>query len=114
MGAEPGDESEGAHLEGAAEALVLLAEPVDLIDHRLLGGLVEAADGALVDALEGLGPEVVGRRRLDRGDPGDVAEDADAELGQELAGEAAGGNAGGGLSGAGALEDVADVVAACT
>ena len=52
VGAEPGDEPEGEHLEGAAEALVGLAQAVDLGDHRLAGLGVEAADRVLVDAGE--------------------------------------------------------------
>ena len=47
--AEAGDEAEGAHLEAAAEALVRLAQPVDLLDHRRARLGVEAAHRVLVD-----------------------------------------------------------------
>ena len=108
----PGHEPPGARLEGAAEALVLLPEPVDLLDHRRRRVGVEAADRVVVDAVEVGGPEVVGRRRLDAGDPGHVAADRHADRLEELAGEAAGGDAGRRLAGAGPLEHVARVLEA--
>ena len=58
----PGDEAEGAHLEAAAEALVRLAQAVDLRDHRRARLGVEAADRVLVDR----GEVVRGRGRRAR------------------------------------------------
>ena len=107
--AEPGDEAEGAHLEAAAEALVGLAQAVDLLDHRRARLGVEAAHRVLVDAGEVLGAEVGALRRRHRGDLGDVAVDADPERGEEATGERARRDPSGGLAGAGPLEHVADV-----
>ncbi len=109
VGAEPGDEAEGAHLEAAAEALVGLAQAVDLLDHRGARLGVEAAHRVVVDRGEVLRAEVGALRRPHRGDLGHVAVDADAKRGEEAAGQRAGRDAGGGLAGAGPLEHVADV-----
>ncbi len=109
VGAEPGDEAEADHLEAAAEALVRLAQAVDLRDHRLARLRVEAADRVVVDAGEVLRLEVGALGRADRGDLDHVAVDLDAERGEEAAGDRAGGDPGRGLTGAGALEHVADV-----
>ncbi len=109
VGAQPRDEAEDPHLEGAAEALVRLAQSVDLLDHRGAGLGVEAADRVLVDADEVLGAEVGALGGLDRGDLGHVAVNAHSKRGEKAAGQRAGGDAGGGLAGAGALEHVADV-----
>ena len=43
--AEAWDEPEGPDLEGPAEALVRLAQPVDLRDHLVARRRIEAADG---------------------------------------------------------------------
>ena len=108
--AEPGDEAEGAHLEAAAEALVRLAQAVDLLDHRLARLRVEAADRVLVDARR----SPPGARSSRSGARTEAIWmtwlwTLDAERGEEAAGDRAGGDAGGGLAGAGALEHVADV-----
>ena len=113
VGAEARDEAERAHLEVAAEALVLLAKPVDLLDHRRRGVGVEAANGRLVDGLEvGELQVALGSAERDRGDLEDVAADLDSERAQELLGEGAGGDPRRGLAGAGALEDIAHVAEA--
>ena len=109
VGADPRDEAEGQHLEAAAEALVRLAQAVDLRDHRLARLRVEAADRVVVDAGEVLRLQVVALLGADRGDLQHVAVDLDPERGEEAAGDRAGGDAGGGLAGAGPLEHVADV-----
>src|ERR1700709_385847 len=67
VGAEPGDEAEDAALEGAAEALVCLAQAVDLGHHRLARLGIEAADRVVVDPGEVDGREVRARRPPDRG-----------------------------------------------
>ena len=112
VGAEAGDEAEDADLEAAAEALVGLAQAVDLGHHRLARLGVEAAHRVLVDAGEVGRRQVVALGGLDRGDLGDVAVDLHPQRGEEAAGDGTGGDAGGGLAGAGALEHVADVVVA--
>src|SRR5262249_1591108 len=107
--AETADEVKGDHLEAAAEALVRLAQAVDLLDHRPARLGVEAADRVLVDALEVGGFEIRPLPRVNRGDLQDVAADLHPERSEEAAGEGAGGDPGGGLAGAGPLEDVANV-----
>src|SRR3954452_13912772 len=79
VGAEPRNEPEDPHLEAAAEALVGLAEPVDLLDHGGARLCVESAHRVLVDAVEIFGREVMAFGRLYRSDLRDVAVDADAE-----------------------------------
>ena len=105
----PGHEAEGAHLELAAERLVLLPQAVDLGHHRLGRLGVQAADGRVVDPLEVLGREVVALGRAHRGDLDHVAEDAHADRGEKALRDRARRDPRRGLARAGALEHVADV-----
>jgi hypothetical protein len=110
--AEAGHQAEGAHLEGSAEALVGLAQPVDLSDHRRARLGVETAHRIFIHAREVVRAQTLTLGGRDRGDLGHVAVDADAKRGEEAAGDRAGGDARGGLAGAGSLEHVADVCVA--
>ncbi len=105
----PGTRPKAQHLEAAAEALVGLAQAVDLLDHRFAGLRVEAADRVLVDPGEVRRLQVGALGGADRGDLQDVAVDLHPEGGEEAAGDGAGGDPGRGLARAGPLEDVADV-----
>ena len=108
--AEPGNEPEGAQLEDPTDRLVALAQHVDLADHLLRGGRVEAAHGRGVDVGERVQPEVdVVLGRLDRPDLGHVRHDLDAEGVQEGLGQRAARDPRGGLTRGRPLEHVADV-----
>jgi hypothetical protein len=109
VAAQPGDETERAYLEQAAERLVLLAHDVDLLDHRLGGRVVQAAHRRLVHLGEVLRAQARALGGRDLADLDHVGEDLDAEGPQEGLGQGATRHPGRRLARAGALEDVAHV-----
>ena len=100
------------HLEGAAERVAGFLGRVDLRDHprfALRGRRSAAANRR--ESLRVVEVTAAGSAMPTPPMRDDVARDLDAEAREELAGEGAGGDARRGLAGAGALEDVAHVVA---
>ena len=109
VGAEPRRQTRGDDFEGAAERVSGLFGGVDGRNHALLQFGVGAAQG-IIGQPEGLverDDAAVGKG--DTADGGDVARDTNTEASEQQAGQRASGDAGRGLSGAGALEDVADI-----
>ena len=106
VGSEPRDQAVREDLDDAAERLAVLVGGVDLLDHRVRGRLVEAAQRVGVEGFD------VPRQRTfgvfggrDRSDGGGVADHPDPESGQNLRGNHAEGNACGGLPGAGPFQN---------
>ena len=109
VGAETEGSAGDAHLDLPAEGIAVGLGGVDGGDHLLGGGGVGAThavtfDSFPIDILTDLGAHAA--------DGEGVAVEGNAELVEEALGDTGDGNAGGSLAGAGALEDVADVVEA--
>ena len=87
VAAETDGHAVAEHLDDATERVTVLGGGLDLEDHRLGGGRVEAAHGRLVD-LRQVGE--VGRAAVARAAPHlhDVGDDVDAELGEQQLGHA--------------------------
>ena len=69
----------GQHLDDAAQAVARLRDGLDLVDHRLLGRRVEAAQGRGVDPVEVVGPRPLDRLRPHRPQLHHVRDHLDAE-----------------------------------
>ena len=98
--------------EGPAERVSGRARGVDRLDHLLLPHVIDAMQRRIVvqpsDLLVGEGERIADGHRAECEH---VADDVDVEGGQELTGQCTGGDARRRLAGAGALEDVAHVLA---
>jgi hypothetical protein len=111
MGAEPRRQSVGEHLDDAAQRVARLLRVVDLLDHACGCLRVEAAQRVGVEAVDVVGRRPRGiRGHLHGSDRQGVADEPDAELGEEGAREGSESHAGGRLTGARALEDGARLV----
>jgi hypothetical protein len=110
--AEPGGSAEDLHLEEAAEGVPRRLALVDLGADPVVQVLVQRVEERLLADLEDLVRVLQPGGAADAADLDDVADDADAEAGEDGVGEGPGGDARGGLAGAGALGHVAGVLGA--
>ena len=100
VAAEADRHTEAEHLDHAAERVAVLGRSLDLGDHRLAGGEIEAAHLVVVDPIE-----LIGRGTRSAGGHPDIAhlddvrDDVDAQRLQQRLGDRTGGDASSGLAG---------------